>query len=231
MRLETVPEAEAPACYDYSSIDTWFPIEKCVRELFRVDLLKADAVKQLFALDTSTFSDVHAYAGKVELLMEASGLKDSAYETLVLESLYAGLLDEGQKAITVKYPKLADLPNVAVFLDCLRADSTQFPGRKTDWAKWFKARFKPLESAGQESMTTAIADGKKPAAVQQPNKGKHPRKEARQPCSKEKCTSGLHTPAQRYIMHPVCNIHQSPLVVVQRSNLVKRQRSKVTLVQ
>ncbi|KAF9944547.1 hypothetical protein BGZ70_004550, partial [Mortierella alpina] len=166
-QMEDVQEADGPVYFD-TSIDTWFPI-KCVRELFRVDLLKSDAVKQLFALDTSTFTDVHAYSGKVELLMEASGLKDSAYETLVLESL---------------------------------ADSTQFPGRKTDWANWFMARFESLDSAGQGPSTSAIAAGKKPASVQQPNKGKHPRKEARQPCNKEKCTSGLHTPAQCYVMHP-----------------------------
>ncbi|KAF9940719.1 hypothetical protein BGZ70_006321, partial [Mortierella alpina] len=156
---------------------------------------------QLFALDTSTFTDVHAYSGKVEQLMEASGLEDSTYETLVLESLYAGLPDEGQKAITVKYSKLADLPNVAVFLDCPRADSTQFPGRKTDWAKWFKARFKSLESTGQGPSATTVAAGKKPASMQQ-SKGKHPRKEAHQPCGKEKCTAGSHTPAQCYVMHP-----------------------------
>ncbi|KAF9553021.1 hypothetical protein EC968_000222, partial [Mortierella alpina] len=70
-QLDSVIEAEAPAHFDYTSIDTWHPIERCVRELFRVDLLKADAVRQVFALDTSTFNDVHMYAGRVELLMEA----------------------------------------------------------------------------------------------------------------------------------------------------------------
>ncbi|KAF9951514.1 hypothetical protein BGZ72_007006 [Mortierella alpina] len=179
--LETVPEAEAPACYDYSSLDTWFPIEKSVRELFRVDLLKADAV---------------------ELLLEASGLRDSPHETLVLQSLYAGLPDDGQKAVTVKYPKLADVLNVASLLDCVHADSTQFPGRKTDWARWFKARFKSIDGTAQSSsFSSAVSAGKK-TATPQLAKGKHPRKEARQPCSKERCTCGSHTPAKCYVLHP-----------------------------
>ena len=184
-QLETVPEAEAPACYDYSSLDTWFPIEKCVRELFGVDILKADAVKQLLALDTSTFTDAHSYAGKVELLLKASGLKDSPHETLVVESLFAGLSDEGQKAVAIKYPKLADVLNVTSFLDCVRADSTQFQGRKTDWAKWFKARFKSIDGSAQSSSSSssAVSAGKKTASPQLA-KGKHPRKEARQPCSR-----------------------------------------------
>ncbi|KAF9952259.1 hypothetical protein BGZ70_000667 [Mortierella alpina] len=142
--IEDVQEADGPVYFDYTSIDTWFPIEKCVSELFRVDLLKSDAVKPLFALDTSTFTDVHAYAGKVELLMEASGLKDSSYETLILEPFI------------------------------------QFPGLKTDWAKWFKARFTSFDGNGQGSSTIIVAAGKNPTSPQ-PNKGKHPRKEARQP--------------------------------------------------
>ncbi|KAF9575986.1 hypothetical protein EC968_000949 [Mortierella alpina] len=168
-------------------------------ELFRVDLLKADAVKQVFTLDTSTFNDVHMYAGRVKLLLEASRLKNSAHEEPVLKSLYTGLPDECQKAITVKYPKVADLPNVTTFLDCARADNTQFPHRKTDRVKWFKARFKSIEITGQSATQAPFV--KKPA-IPQPNKGKHPRKEARQPCSKERCTSSTQAPAQCYLLHP-----------------------------
>ncbi|KAG0352226.1 hypothetical protein BGZ54_002897 [Gamsiella multidivaricata] len=132
--------------------------------------------------------------------MEASGLKDSAYEKLVLESLFAGFPDEGQKAVTAKYPKLADLPNVAMFLDCVRADSTLFPGRKTDWAKWFRSRFKTLGVGIQAASSTAMA---KKAVNQPANKGKHPRKDKEKvPCSKERCSSSTHSPEQCYVMHP-----------------------------
>ncbi|KAI1292572.1 hypothetical protein EDD11_008715, partial [Mortierella claussenii] len=164
-QLESVTEAEAPTSYDYSSINTWYPVERCVRELFRVNLFKAEAVKQVFALDTSTFTDVHLYAGKVE-----NCLKNPAYEAFVLESLFSGLPDEGQKAVTAKYPKLADLPNVAMFLNCVRADSTRFSGRKTDWAKWFRSRFKILGVGIQAPSPAATA---KKVATLQFNKGKH----------------------------------------------------------
>ncbi|KAF9554078.1 hypothetical protein EC968_009934, partial [Mortierella alpina] len=76
---------------------------------------------------------------------------------------------------------------------------TQFPGRRTDWAKWFKARFKTIDGKAQ---APAPVIATKKAAPVQVNKGKHPRKEARVPCSKDRCTSTTHTSAQCYLVHP-----------------------------
>ncbi|KAF8923129.1 hypothetical protein BGZ58_003319 [Dissophora ornata] len=171
-QLEFVSEAEAPTCYDYSSINTWYPVERCVRELFMYNLLKAQVVKQIFTLDTSTFTDVHFYAGKVELLMEASGLKGSVNENLSW--------------------------NPSTFLDCVRADNTQFHGRRTDQAEWFLSNLKSLGVSIQTSASPAMA--KKPA-THKANKGKRPRKDMEKvPCSKKKWSS--HSPERSYVLHP-----------------------------
>lgn len=199
-QLDLLIETEGPTFYDYSSINTWYPIELCVRELFRVNLLKSDAVIKLIGLKAADFTDVHFYATKVELLMEATGLAGSIHESLVLESLFAGLPDEGQRAVTIKYPKLSDLPNVETFLNIIRADSTHFPGRKTDWAKWVKSRFKFL--AGGKPSSLAI--GKKTTTLQTNNSnGKHPRNDKEKlSCTKERCNSTKHTHKQCYFLHP-----------------------------
>ncbi|KAF9554327.1 hypothetical protein EC968_009682, partial [Mortierella alpina] len=104
--------------YRYDLIDTWVPVEMAVKELFKVELLKAGAVKSLFGLSTNTFTDLHAYCTRVELLLEASGLRKTEHEKLVVESLFAGLPDEGQRAITNAWPDLSQVPSVEAMLEC-----------------------------------------------------------------------------------------------------------------
>lgn len=203
-QLASLSEANAPLLYDYGSIDTWVPIEHGVREILRLNLLRPKAVTQLFALQASQFTDVHTYAARVELLMEATSLKSTVHESLILESLFAGLPDEGQRIISIKYPDPSDIPSVAIFLDLLRADSTQFPGRQTDWAHWVRTRFKSLGVGSKSQSSTSQASSKKASILQDSSSNsKRPRADKEKLlCTKERCNSTKHSHTQCYFLHP-----------------------------
>ncbi|GJJ76349.1 hypothetical protein EMPS_08708 [Entomortierella parvispora] len=39
-QMDNVIETESPPYYDYNSINTWIPVEKCIQELFRSNSCK-----------------------------------------------------------------------------------------------------------------------------------------------------------------------------------------------
>ncbi|KAF9943797.1 hypothetical protein BGZ70_005413, partial [Mortierella alpina] len=194
--------------YNYEVVDTWKPVQLAVKELFKLNLLKSFAVRGLFGLATKDFTDVHAYCTKVELLVDASGLRGSVHEKLVVESLYAGLPDEGQRAITTSWPDVAGVAGIYAMLECVRNARVAFPGVRTNWVDWFQMRFKTLSS--KKNGTKAVEKDDIPDSRSQT---KRPRRDharaatkpsddkSKKPCTTTQCNSKFHPASKCYTMH------------------------------
>ncbi len=195
--------------YRYDLIDTWLPVKMAVKELFKVELLKAGAIKSLFGLSTGSFSDLHAYCTRVELLVEASGLRGSEHEKLVVESLYAGLPDEGQRAVTTAWPDVKRVPGVEALLECVRNARVPFPGTRTNWVDWFYMRFKTLSNKKNGAQTV-----EKDNVPDSRTSKKRPRKDnvsavkdsddrsRKSVCTPTQCNSKFHHASKCFAMHP-----------------------------
>ena len=195
--------------FNYEVVDTWKPVQIAVKELFKLDLLKAFAVRGLFGLATKDFTDVHAYCTKVELLVDASGLRSSIHEKLVIESLYAGLPDEGQRAITTSWPDVAGVPSIDAMLECVRNARVAFPGTRTNWVDWFQLRFKTLSSkkhgakaAERDDVPDSRSHAKRPRKDHARAAAKPSEDKSRKPCTTTQCNSKIHSASRCFTMHP-----------------------------
>ncbi|KAF9944775.1 hypothetical protein BGZ72_001980, partial [Mortierella alpina] len=208
-QMDKLNEEDDVYGFRYDLIDTWMPVRMVVKELFKLDLLKAFAIRNLFGLASTAFNDVHAYSTKVEMLAEASGLRGSVHEKLVIESLYAGLPDDGQRAVTTAWPEVAKIPSVDALLECVRNARVAFPGVRTNLIDWFHLRFKSLSNKKsgakadeKEDLPDSRSQKKRPRRDNAPavkNSDDRSRKVA---CTSDKCNSKFHPASKCFMLHP-----------------------------
>jgi len=118
---------------------SWDKVEECIHDIFKLSIMQAEILDELFATRLRSNEDAHTYVDRIEVMFRAANVPEMARG--VITKIVAELPDEGREKVLYHFKKVRDIPSLEKLLEFIRSNPSVVKGTRTNPFAWVKTKF------------------------------------------------------------------------------------------